>query len=112
MRADTPPRSCPLLTLDTAVWSWAGFVEGEHGTTGQYEIHFRSRVELLKTSPERLSARRSIALSSEITTHSSNHADGFSDGRRLLRWHRTFGGIATEGFPFISREEDGAGQVG
>ena len=81
-------------------------------TRGEYSVHFGCGIEALKTAPESLRSRRSIALAAQVATHSSHHPRRTVERRRLLGREWAFGGVTAEGLPFFVCEIHGAGQVG
>ena len=82
-------------------------------TRGEYSVHFGCGLEALKTAPESLRSRRSIALAAQVTTHSSDHPRCTVERRRLLlRRESASGSVTAEGLPFFVCEIHSAGQVG
>src|SRR5437660_2073616 len=98
----------------TATWlrRYSGAGSVKRWTRGEYSVHFGCGIEALKTAPESLRSRRSIALASQVATHSAHHPSRTVERRRLLGREWAFGGVTTEGLPFFVCEIHGAGQVG
>src|SRR5438128_6411434 len=109
-RAYSPPRELNFTATWLRRYSGAGSVE--RWTRGEYSVHFGCGLEALKTAPESLRSRRSIALAAQVATHSSHHARRTVERRRLLGREWAFGGVTAEGLPFFVCEVHGAGQVG
>src|SRR6267142_1080583 len=82
---------------------WAG---------GEYSVHFGCGIEALKTAPESLRARLSIAFAAQVATHSCHHPRRTVERGRLLGREWAFGGVTAEGLPFFVSEIQGAGRVG
>src|SRR5438128_1127438 len=106
----------PLLTRlnFTATWlrRYSGAGSVKRWTGGEYSVHFGCGIEALKTAPESLRSRRSIALAAQVATHSSDHPRCTVERRRLLlRRESASGSVTAEGLPFFVCEIHGAGQV-
>src|SRR5438094_6642471 len=107
-----PPLLCELNFTATWLRRYSGAGSVKRWTGGEYSVHFGCGIEALKTAPESLRSRRSIALAAQVTTHSSDHPRCTVERRRLLRREWASGGVTAEGLPFFVCEIHGAGQVG
>src|SRR3989442_15518828 len=94
-----------LLRLNfTATWlrRYSGAGSVKRWTGGEYSVHFGCGIEALKTAPESLRSRRSIALAAQVATHSSDHPRCTVERRRvLLRRESASGSVTTEGLPLF-----------
>jgi hypothetical protein len=74
---------------------------------GEHELaHGREVVETLKTQPEALGSRLSVAFSAQEATQLRCHAGGFTQRRRLVGFREFARPVYHEGLPFVVREED------